>query len=235
MDWTTQGRRIRKPLGLRDWQAAQLRARDIEADGLIAKTGEPITIKKATEDFEKDAKQNIRATTLHQYRNLFRQLNKFSDDRGLVFLTQLNVMEVRTFRNGWTVSPRTAGKQLERLKRFFNWCIENEWLTASPAKPLKAPKVGDTDAIPLTEDQVKSILTACDKYEGGNRGRVCVLARFMLASGLRIGDAVTIDKRRIANTREGYSVVLPTAKTGTRVSCPIPDDVAKSILALDED
>ncbi len=234
MDWTTQGRRIRKPLGLRDWQAAQQRARDIEADGLVSDTGQPITVKKATEDFEKDAKQNIRSTTLRQYQNLFRQLNKFCDSRGLVFLKQLTVVETREFRNGWTLSPRTAGKQLERLKRFFNWCIENEWLTTSAAKALKAPKVGETDVVPFTEDQITKVLKACDEYEGGNKVRVRVLVEFMLASGLRIGDAVTIDKNRIEKTPQGYSVVLRTAKTGTRVSCPIPDGVAKSVLALSD-
>lgn len=235
MDWTTQGRRIRKPLGLRDWQAAQQRARDLEADGLVSTSGEPVTIKKATEDFEKDAKQNIRSTTIRQYKNLFRQLNKFCDSRGLVFLKQLAVVEVRDFRNGWTLSPRTGGKQLERLKRFFNWCIENEWLTASPAKALKAPKVGDTDVVPFTEEQVMKIFKACAEYEGGNRVRVKALVKFMLASGLRIGDAVTIDKSRIENTQEGFSVVLRTAKTGARVSCPIPDGVAKAVLGLDDD
>jgi integrase/recombinase XerD len=234
IDWTTQGKRIRKPLGLRDWQVAQQRARGIEADGLLTVRA-PITIKKATEDFEKDAEKNIRSTTLRQYKNLFRQLNKFCDSKGYVFLNQLGVVEVREFRNGWTLSPRTAGKHLERLKRFLNWCIENEWLTASPAKPLKSPKVGDTDVVPFTEEEVGKILKACDAYEGGNRSRVKVLANLMLASGLRIGDAVTIEKRRIEKTAEGYSVVLRTAKTGTRVSCPIPDDVAKSILALKDD
>ena len=41
-----QGQRIRKPLGLRDWQAAQQRARDMEATG-IEKVGEAVTVRKA--------------------------------------------------------------------------------------------------------------------------------------------------------------------------------------------
>jgi site-specific recombinase XerD len=87
---------------------------------------------------------------LKQYKILFRQLNAFCESKGLVFLKQVGVVETREFRNAWTIGPRTAGKHLERLKRFFNWCIENEWLTANPAKPLKSPKVGDTDVIPFT-------------------------------------------------------------------------------------
>lgn len=233
IDWRVSGRRIRKPLHLRDWQVAQQRARQMEAEGVVS-TGQAVTVRKATEDFEKDAKNNIKSTTLRQYRNLFRQLNTFCDSRGVVFLKQITVVEARDFRNGWALSPRTAGKQLERLKRFFSWCMENDWLTVSPAKPLKPPKVGDTDVVPFTEEEVQKVLKACDSYTGGNRVRLKILANFMLASGLRIGDAVTINKNRIEKTPQGYSVVLRTAKTGTPVSCPVPDDLAKSILASDE-
>ncbi len=229
IDWRVSGRRIRKPLHLRDWQVAQQRARQMEAEGVVS-TGQAVTVRKATEDFEKDAKNNIKSTTLRQYRNLFRQLNTFCDSRGVVFLKQITVVEARDFRNGWALSPRTAGKQLERLKRFFSWCMENDWLTVSPAKPLKPPKVGDTDVVPFTEEEVQKVLKACDSYTGGNRVRLKILANFMLASGLRIGDAVTINKNRIEKTPQGYSVVLRTAKTGTPLPCPFQTFPKKSSL-----
>ena len=113
------GQRVRKSLGLRDWQAAQRRAREMEAGG-ITSVGQPVTVKKATEDFEKDAETNIQPSTLKQYKILLKRLNAFCHQRGLVFLRQLTVVEVRDFRNSWTTySPRTAGKHIERMKRFF--------------------------------------------------------------------------------------------------------------------
>ena len=36
MDWTSGSTRLQKSLGIRDWQAAQRRARDMEADGIEA-------------------------------------------------------------------------------------------------------------------------------------------------------------------------------------------------------
>jgi integrase len=208
----------------------------MEADGFDAKSGVvAITVKKATDDFETDALNNMKKSTLKQYKILFRQLNAYCEGKGLVFLKQLGVVEMRDFRNSWTIGPRTAGKHLERLKRFFNWCIENQWIESSPAKPLKSPKVGDTDVLPFTEEEVKKILEACDKYEGPNRERLKVLANFMLASGLRIGDAVTISKSRIVKDEEGFEVQLRTEKTGTPVTCPLPDHVAKAILAIERE
>jgi hypothetical protein len=129
-------------MGTSEWQVAQLRARDMEATG-IQQVGTAITVLKATEDFETDALNTMKASTLKQYKILFRQLNAFCESKGLVFLKQVGVVETREFRNAWTIGPRTAGKHLERF-------IENEWLTANPAKPLKSPKVGDTDVIPFT-------------------------------------------------------------------------------------
>jgi integrase/recombinase XerD len=234
IDWRVSHQRVRKPIGTRDWAIAQQRAREMEAEGITQVSG-PISVKKATEDFVADATTNLKPTTLKQYKLLARQLNTFCEDRGFVFLRQLGVVEVREFRNSWTIAPRTAGKHLERLKRFFNWCIENEWLEVSPAKPLKSPKVSDTDSVPFTEEQVTAILKACYEYEGPNCIRLIVLTNFMLASGLRIGDAVTLAKERIVKTSDGYSVVLRTAKTGTQVFCPLPDDVAQSVLALDSE
>lgn len=235
-DWTMQnGERIRKSLGLRDWQAAQRRARDMEAEG-ITTVSQPVTVKKATEDFDKDAESNIKDTTLKQYRFLFKRLNDFCQQRGLVFLRQLTVVEVRDFRNSWTTySPRTAGKHIERMKRFFSWCVENHWLDQSPAKPLKSPKVGETDVVPFTEDQIEKILKACVAYKGPNRERLVVLTLFMLATGLRISDAVTISKDKIKKDDSGWMVELRTMKTGTAVACPIQNDLAKSIMKLEGD
>ena len=237
MDWTLpDGQRVRKSLGLKDWQAAQRRARDMEADGITTAVGQPITVQKATDDFEKDAESNITTRTLRKYKTLFKRLNTFCQSRGLVFLKQLNVVEVRDFRNTWTTySPRTAGKHIERLKRFFNWCVENHWMESSPAKPLKVPKVGDTDVVPFSEDEIRKVLKACDQYDGANRKRLRALTDLMLESGLRISDAVMISKDRIVKTSHGYAATLRTAKTGTAVSCPLPDKLARTILGFEGD
>ncbi len=212
----------------------------MEADGIeayLSGVGDRVsalTVKKATDDFEADAKNNIKPSTLKQYRILFQRLNDYCRGRGYVFLRQLGVVQVREFRGSWsTWSPRTSGKHIERLKRFFSWCVENGWLEESPAKPLKSPKVGETDVVPFTEEEVEKILSACEAYKGSNKERLIVLTRLMLSTGLAIGDATTLSKKRIVEEGgEGYSVELRRAKTGATVSCPIPNNLAKSILAL---
>jgi site-specific recombinase XerD len=242
VDWTSDGHRLQKSLQIRDWQAAQRKVRDMEADGIEAYLAgangnhSALTVKKATDDFEADAKNDIKPSTLKQYKILFARLNAYCKEHGYVFLRQLGVVQVREFRASWTTwSPRTSGKHIERLKRFFRWCVENGWLKDSPAKPLKSPKVGETDVVPFSEEEVEKVLKACKAYSGPNKSRLLVLTNLMLATGLAIGDATTLSKKRVVETDEGYSVELRRAKTGAAVSCPIPNDLAKSILALDSD
>jgi integrase/recombinase XerD len=121
------------------------------------------------------------------------------------------------------------------LKRFFNWCVENRWLDSSPAKPLKSPKVGETDVVPFTEEEVGKILKACAEYKGPNRERLIVLTEFMLATGLRISDAVTIKKDKIAKGDGRWMVELRTMKTGTAIACPIQNKLARAIMELEGD
>jgi integrase len=237
MDWTSGSTRLQKSLGIRDWQAAQRRARDMEVDGVgsyVAGDSNALTVQKATDDFEADAKNNIEASTLKQYKILLTRLNKYCEQHGYVFLKQVGVVQLRDFRNSWTTySPRTSGKHIERLKRFFSWCVENGWLPESPAKPLKPPKVGDTDVVPFSEKEIEDILKACDAYPGPNRERLVALTKLMLTTGLAIGDASMLSKDRVIKNGSGWYVELRRAKTGTAVSCPIPNELGKLFHALE--
>jgi site-specific recombinase XerD len=214
----------------------------MEADGIEAYISgnhgdhTALTVKQALDEFEKDAANVIKGTTLKQYLRLFKKLRAYCQAKGLVFLRQLTVVEVRNFRNSWdTYSDRTAGRHIERLKRFFGWCQENSWINANPAKPLRPPKVGETDVVPLSEEQVDKTLDACGAYKGKNRPHLISLTNLLLDTGLRISDGVTISKSKLSESLDGWLVELRTMKTGTRVACPIQADLAKSIMKLDGD
>jgi site-specific recombinase XerD len=203
----------------------------MESDGVVA-NGAPLTIKSATDEFIKDATaRNLKEPTIRKYKWLFRTLDAYCQNRGLVFLSQMNEPELRNFRNSWKLSPRTAGKHLERLKSFFRFCHDSQYIKQNPASKLKAPKVNDLPVIPFTEQQVKSIIAACAKYPGNGK-RLRVLAELMLATGLRIGDACTISRDKVVRNKNGYSVELYTAKTGEKVYCPIQNDIGRDFEAL---
>jgi hypothetical protein len=157
VDWRVSGRRIRKPLGLRDWQVAQQRAREMEATGLTS-GGAPVTVEEAFKKFEADAiARDLRKSTLRKYSLMRRNLTTFCENRGLIFLRQLDVDPVREFRNTWKPNARTAAKTLERLRSFLKFCLDSDWIEKNPAKAIKAGKVDDADVLPFSEQEIEQI------------------------------------------------------------------------------
>jgi len=225
LDWRVNHKRIRRPLNLRDWGLAQQRARQIESEGLGA-TVVPQTIDQAVEKYLQDCQdRDLRPSTTKKYRSHFKRLHEYSAEHGYVFLSQITADVLRSFRQTWNLSPRTSQKRLELLKTFFRFCLDSDWITASPAKALKPPKISMSPVVPFTEDEITKILANC-------KGRLLLLARLLLSTGLRIGDATTLTRDKIQKDASGYSVHLRTAKSGTTVQCPIPNDLAEAIIAL---
>jgi len=155
------------------------------------------------------------ASTFRQYKLVLKKLKTFCTEMGFHSLTQLTLVELEKFTRAWKVSPRTEGKRIERVKRFFNYCVERKFIAESPAKGLTAPPPEKVKAIPFTEEQVGKIEKACAASDGPNRNRLIILLDLMLSTGLRISDAVTISHDEIIKTSAGYSVHLDTQKTDT--------------------
>ena len=95
-----------------------------------------------------------------------RKLQEFCEQHGNIFLRQLGIDQVREFRNTWKLNPRTAAKSLERLRSFFKFCVDSEWIDKNPAKAIRSAKVEDADVLPFNENEVKKIMKACQTFNG---------------------------------------------------------------------
>jgi site-specific recombinase XerD len=233
MDWRVDHKRIRRPLNLRDWGLAQQRARQIESEGLGASVA-PLAIEKAAEKFMQDCvARGLAPATLRRYRSHFTKLHLFCQDHGYIFLPQLTTDVLRSFRQGWKLSARTAQKHLEVLKTFFRFCVDSNFLASNPAKTLKPPKTPASTITPFNELEITKVFANCEGLGALRQpGRLLLLGRLLLSTGLRIGDACTLTRDKIVKDTAGYSIYLRTAKSGMVVYCPLPDDLAESILAL---
>src|SRR5579862_3237318 len=229
-DWRISGRRIRKQMGLRDWAVAQSRARDMEATGLVA-GGAPVTIEDALTKFIETKSNSLKPSTLRKHKLLEKRLKTFCADRGLVFLRQIDAAQLVDFRNTWKLNARTEAKTIERLRSFFSFCLELDWIEKNPAKAIKAGRVEDANVHPFSDTEVTKILKACDTVNG-NGARIKALTMLMLETGLRIGDAATISRDRFVKYGSEWQLQLRTAKTGTDVLIPIRNQLVKAIRAL---
>jgi integrase len=146
---------------------------------------------------------------------------------------------MREFRATWPDAPLTAGKNLERLRAFFAFCVSAGWLESNPAKAVKAPKAGKaSDRVKVfTADELERIYAACDEYPQrnsfghDNRARVKALVLVLRFSGLRIGDAVGLQRSQVVDGR----ILLRTAKTGEPVYVPVPKLVTDALTQVGGD
>jgi integrase/recombinase XerD len=226
---TIEGKYYRESLKTRNWQRATEIVRDREA----GKKDSRVTIKQATEAFIKDAEaRQLRPPSLYKYRLLFKQLDEFSQDKGLVYITECEIEVLRLFRESWKNKNYSARKKLEALRTFFKFVHESGWLPTNPAKIIKPPKVEDPPTMPYSKDEVERVLAACDKYpDKRNAVRLRALTLLLRYSGLRITDAVTLTKQKI----EADVLVLRTAKTGTDVRIPLPKTTLEALAAVKAD
>jgi len=194
-----------------------------------------MTIQTAGEAFVTDEEdQKLAGSTISKYRLLFKQLGNFAQNRGLRYLTELSLERLGEFRSSWKDGPRSSAKKLERLRTFFRFAQDRDWVTKNPASKLKAPRVTLCPTLPYTREEMLRILAALAKYrdEFSSRGkesalRLRALVLLLRYSGVRIGDAISLTSDRI----KGNQLFLYTAKTGTPVNTVLPDFVLAALEA----
>jgi integrase/recombinase XerD len=237
VDGSAGGRNVHKSLRIVDWQRAQDKVREWESreiEPLAA--AEPTTIQLAGERFLVDAAtQNLKESTISKYRLLFKQIGAFARDRGLRYLQELDLVMLDEFRAGWKDGARSSAKKLERLRAFFRFAQQREWIARNPASVLRTPKVTLCPTMPFTPDEMLRILAATDRYRSKfpargheNALRLRGLVLLLRYAGLRIGDAINLTEDRL----EGDRLFLYTQKTGVAVNTVLPKFVVNALQAI---
>lgn len=230
VDGFIDGRESRESLRLRDWQKAQEKIRDWEASGETTAEEEPVTVASACAEFLRDARARLlRRPTIYRYRLLLHRLRDFARQQGFRYVCELRLQHLRTFRARWRDRNISAKKNLERLRTFFSFCQDSEWIVQNPARKLKSPVITDPPTLPFSKEQMAAIFAACHNYpDRYNAVRLLALVLLLRYSGLRIRDGVTLRRDRIRNGK----LFLYTAKTGTAVWCPLPPFVIDALEAV---
>jgi len=229
---------LRQSLHTSNWQKAQRQVAAAESRGSWDPLPEevqvpPLTIAEAKERFIKDAESGRRLgdSTLRKYRLMLRHLEQFAAKKGFLYLKQLDGESLRQFRDSWKLSPRTALKKLERVKAFFRFASENDWIDANPARLVRGPaNIRDTQRLPFEPVEMDRIVEACRqvRLQGCTNDNLLAFVLVLRYSGLRIGDAsmLTIDRFK------DDDLFLYTQKSGTHVYVPLPPFVMNLVRAI---
>ena len=223
-DGDINGQEYRKSLKTRDWQRAIRKLAALEDPA--APQCKPIT--EATAAFEDSYRDRAPASRAKMAVSM-RELRAYSERAGLLDLSELKLENLDAFRAGR--KPLATLRELGRLRYFFKFCLKRKWLSENPAAESEAPRnIRPTEVVPYEASEVASMLAAADglgktTYE---RLRARALILVLRYTGLRITDAITLERDRIHDSQ----LLLHTQKTGGLVFMPIPEELQKALDSL---
>lgn len=231
VEGTLGGNPIRKALDLTSWEAAESRVRDWIVSGKFERPKR--TIVEAIAAFLSDCRaRELRDGTIRLYeQTLAELLAPWCTRIGLTNVRDVTIEHLRDFRQTWTCSAMTSARRIDRMRTFFRFGVDSDWIANNPATRLRAPVVRPNLRMPFTAEEVQAIFDACDRlvtrgtYGRGNRHRVRAFIYILRYTGLRISDAIRLDESRVRDGR----VFLRTEKTGTAVWVPIPQFVVEEL------
>jgi len=218
---TKNGRRIRKSLNTVNWEKGEQILLELDYE-----PRELMTVADACGRFMADCgARGLGPAQTAKYKLLTKELE---EALGKSDITAVTLDELRKLREGWDLAPISAAKKLERLRTFLRICMDSGWIQNNPARLLKAPKVKPAPTLPFSSEEWEKITWALELYPDRPKGRRAQVKAFVLLlrySGLRIGDAVSLETKRIQDGK----LLLYTAKAGTPVWLPLPEEVLSSL------
>lgn len=178
----------------------------------------------ATDAYLRDMKaRDFRTSTLKRYISLFRAWQAYASNKGLSELTDFDQAEMRAWRESWSCKPATQRLQLKLLRAFFTYAVDAGWVRASPVVKLKAPRARERPKMPLTKEEVVSLVVAAREEDKIEEEALILLMRY---SGLSIRDAVTL-RRDAIDSHD--NLTLRRAKSGELVVIPLHNLAIKAL------
>jgi len=195
------------------------------------------TIEQAVQLFTSDKRnEGVGVEVIKKYSRELGRLQDFLERKGKFFPNEIAAEDLTEFRSNWEgtyPSTQTRSRVLTRLRAFLRYCYERTWIERIPK--IAAIKIEERPTLPFTDTEYTKLLTAIRKeFSGEKAKRVRALVQLMRYSGLAIRDAVTLERDEILkdSKKKLYRIVTKRTKTGTHVSVPIPDKVAKEVLSV---
>lgn len=147
-------------------------------------------------------------------------------------VTSLHVAAYKAHLVDRGLSPRTIRLRIGALRSFFAWCIAAGYHRGpNPAAGVTLPRAGGALAgRALTGEEVSRLVSAALNA----RDRALL---WLLASGLRAGEAISLEQRDVRLTREaarpgaGAEILVRNGKGGRTRTVDVPYVVAEAIVA----
>jgi len=245
-DGELNGKRYRRSLGTRDWARAHKRIEKLLEKPHAA--AEPRSLAGAIDLYLSDCRaRRLKDSTITSYTKTLDHLKAFAKSKGFLSIDDMDLALLTAFRAQRVVigrdgAPRpikaaTSGKELEALRAFGAFAVEQGWIADNYAKRVKSSKEETPPTLPFNRDEVDRILEACGRLEDDNPAtverthkRASALCLTLLYSGLRISDAIQLERKAV--DLESGKLFLRTMKTGVPLYVRLGDLALEALAAL---
>ena len=234
------GKYLRQSLKTKSWERAQAVSRAMEVLDEPPPTEKElsVTIAYAVMEYLADGRaRELAPATLYKLDITFRkQFLAWCTGEGYKLLREVDLKALRTYRNTWRDGALAKKKKQERITGFFWFCIRAGWITENPTANLGRISATQAPTDYFPREEFNKIVDATYVYQDraqvgeANSARLRTLTLLMRWSGLRIRDAVTLERTRLIND----NLLLYQAKTGTPVYVPLPHQVAEALKNVPE-
>lgn len=146
----------------------------------------------------------------------------------------------RSSLRGWVAGildggaqPATARSRQLAVRRFTAWLADEAEIDSDPFLGVKAPKLDAKVTEPLTDDELRRMLKACEPPKGSTpleamrHRRDEAILRLMLETGMRAGEVVALDLSDV-DLAAGVAIVR-RGKGGKGRSVPFGPQTAKAV------
>jgi integrase/recombinase XerD len=241
--WSYRGRQKRLSAKTRSWAEAEKQRTKLlrqfgQTDDPVIESADRTTIQQAVEIFlTRKQTEGVSDGVRKKYRRELDRLERFFASRSRFFPEAMTLPVLEEFRATWAAdypSTQTRSSVQQRLKGFLRLCNDSRWLPHVPR--LSAIKVDEPPTLPLTDKEFETLLAKIPVCfpDSAKARKVRALVRLMRYSGLAITDAVTLERSELQHDakKKLHRVVTSRTKTGTHVSVPIPEDVAREAVGV---
>ena len=215
-----------------------------------AEADRPTVVMAVTAYLRAAKDRKLLGVTLDKKRLVFgKRLLSFCAEKGIRFVSELDLTTTQEWRGTWGVSPRVTSKRQKEVIGFFWFCERAGWFPPNYAANLTTGlgkiEVKASQTAIFEPNEYKATIDATylysdrpsiDKHNSLTVGseRIRALTEMMRWTGLSIRDAVTLERKRLEHNPETglSSIIVHRKKTGEPVYCPVPPHVAEMLATL---
>lgn len=196
--------------------------------GVVEAKPVTVTLDSTVESYLKDCEaRHIKPNSLRGYQNALTIFSAWCKQRN-ISLADLSVeafSDYRAFRA--SLSPSAQTTEIVILRMWCQYCVEREWMKKNHAKSIKCPKQTAVPTMPYSRDEIAALLSNCNKLPDCDRLWALVLT--LLYSGLRISDAIQLERTKLQSDGRLF---LRMEKTGHPVYVRLPEECTSALNAL---